>query len=90
MRATFSIDEPTDAALRRIAVALRTSKSEVVRRAILELEAGLGRLTEGERRRKLAVIERLRSQPPSRSAKAVERELVEIRRGRRSGWRHDE
>ena len=87
MRATFSIDQTTEAALRRAARALRTSKSEVVRMAVQEFEARRDRLTEGERRKKLAAIARLRALPPSRSADAAEREVAEIRRSRRAGWR---
>jgi Arc/MetJ-type ribon-helix-helix transcriptional regulator len=87
MRATFSIDEETDAALRRVSLALGTSKSDVVRRAIRELEARCDRLTEQERREKLVILSRLRSEPASRSEKAVEGELQEIREARRAGWR---
>ncbi len=90
MRATFSIDAETDAALRRAAAALRTSKSDVVRQAVLEFAARRDRLSEAERRRKLLAIERLRAQPSGRSAAAVARELDEIRRARRSGWRTGE
>ncbi|HEY7600770.1 MAG TPA: ribbon-helix-helix protein, CopG family [Candidatus Limnocylindrales bacterium] len=87
MRATFSLDEDTATALRRVAAALGTSKSDVVRRAVLEFEARRDRLTEAERRRKLLAIERLRALPPGRSAAAVKRELDEIRKARRTGWR---
>ena len=87
MRATFSIDDETEAALRRVSQALGTSKSDVVRRAIREFEARCDRLTEQERREKLQVLSRLRSQPASRSEKEVETELQEIREARRAGWR---
>lgn len=87
MRATFSIDDETDAALRRVSQALGTSKSDIVRRAILEFEARCGRLTEQERREKLRVLSRLRSEPVDRSEEEVERELEEIRQNRRAGWR---
>ncbi len=87
MRATFSIDAATDAVLRRVAAALRTSKSDIVRRAILEFDARRDRLTEAERRHKLQTIQRLRQQPPDRSQQAVDRELAETRRARRTGWR---
>lgn len=87
MRATFSIDEETDAALRRVSQALGTSKSDVVRRAIRELEARCDRLTEHERREKLVILSRLRSESASRSEEEVESELQEIREARRAGWR---
>ncbi len=89
MRATFSIDEQTEAALRRASESLGTSKSAVVRQAVIEFETRCDRLTEGERREKLAVIERLRAEPESRTSEEVARELAEIRRARRSGWRED-
>jgi Arc/MetJ-type ribon-helix-helix transcriptional regulator len=87
MRATFSIDDETEAALRRVSQALGTSKSDVVRRAIRELEARCDRLTEHERREKLAVLSRLRSEPSSRSEEDVASELQEIREARQAGWR---
>lgn len=87
MRVTFSIDDATDAVLRRIAAALRTSKSDIVRRAILEFDARRDRLTEAERRHKLQAIQRLKHQPTDRSQDAVDRELAKIRRSRRIGWR---
>ena len=74
-------------ALRRIAAALRTSKSDVVRRAIIEFDARRDRLTEAERRHKLRAIQRLRHSPPTRSQSAMDKELAEIRRARRIGWR---
>jgi hypothetical protein len=60
---------------------------DVVCRAIRELEARCDRLTEQERREKLAVLSRLRSEPASRSEEEVSSELQEIRRARRAGWR---
>lgn len=87
MRVTFSIDDETDAALRRVSQALGTSKSDVVRRAIREFEARCDRLTEQERRQKLVILSQLRSEPASRSGEEVKTELQEIREARRAGWR---
>lgn len=81
MRATFSIDEKTDAALRRTATRLGESKSAIVRRAVLEFEAHCDRLTEGERQSKLGAIERLKALPTGSEA-AVEKELSELREDR--------
>ncbi len=87
MRATFSIDDKTDAALRRVSQALGTSKSDVVRRAVLEFEARCDRLTERERREKLMILSRLRSEAMTRPDADVDRELQDLREAREAGWR---
>ncbi len=82
MRATFSIDDRTEASLRRMAGALGTSKSDVVRRAVQEFEARRDRLTEQERLEKLQILSRLRAEPAEGSAEGVAEELRELRAAR--------
>jgi len=87
LRITVSFDEATAQALTRTAVRLGKSKSEVVREAIRKYDIGPDRMSEAERLRKLRVIEEMMKQPPTRSQAEVDREIAEIRRSRRVGWR---
>jgi metal-responsive CopG/Arc/MetJ family transcriptional regulator len=87
LRITVSFDEATAEALTRTAVRLGKSKSEVVREAIRKYDIGPDRMSEAERLRKLRVIEEMMKQPPTRSQAEVDREIAEIRRSRRVGWR---
>lgn len=85
MRATFSIDLQTDAALRRVSERLNESKSAIVRRAIIEFEARCDRLSEHERQHQLSVLARLKTLSKTGSQKAVDQELAQLREDRRSG-----
>ena len=87
VRVTFSLDEATVSEIRRTAARLRRPQSQVVREAVAEYAARTDRLSEGERRAALAVLDRLRESRPSRPAKAVDAELQSIRRARRGGGR---
>lgn len=86
-RATFTLDDQTDRALRRAADRLGKAKSEVVREAIQEYDARAGRLSEAERLRLLAALDRYLPRVPDRPLQEVEAELEEIRRARRGGGR---
>jgi predicted DNA-binding protein len=83
---TFSLDDETVQTLRRAAERTRKPQSLVVREAIAQYAAQEDRLSEAERARLLGVLRRIRSRPPTRPAAAVDRELREIRRSRRTGW----
>jgi metal-responsive CopG/Arc/MetJ family transcriptional regulator len=87
VRITVSFDEATAEALTRTAVRLGKSKSEVVREAIRKYDIGPDRMSDAERLRKLRFIEEMMKQPPTRSQAEVDREIAEIRRSRRVGWR---
>ena len=86
-RATFTRDEETEAVLRRTAERLAKSKSEIVREAVQEYGARVGRLSEAERLRLLAAFDEHVPAIPERSLAEVEAELEEVRRGRRTGGR---
>jgi predicted DNA-binding protein len=87
IKMTFSLDETTVAALNRTAIRLGKTKSEVVREAICRYDIGPDRMSDAERLRKLRIIAEIMKQPPTRSQAEVDREIAEIRRSRRVGWR---
>ena len=82
-KVTFTVDTDTVHRLRRIAARLGRPQSQVVREAIREYEARSTRLSDAERARMLAVVDRMMASPPTRSVRAVEAELREIRTRRR-------
>lgn len=84
---TFTVDQETVARLDRTAARLGMTKSGVVREAIREYAAHLGRLNEGERLKTLATLDEIMSRPPTRPEAQVEREIGEIRKARRGGGR---
>jgi predicted transcriptional regulator len=84
---TFSMPDDTVRALRRAAERTGKSQSAVVREAIVEYEKRADRLTEDERQRMLALMERVMARPADRTSADVDAELREIRRARRHGGR---
>jgi predicted DNA-binding protein len=86
-RATFTLDEETETVLRRTAERLGKPKSEIVREAIQDYGTRVGRLSEAERLRLLAVFDDMVPRIPERPIAEVERELETIRRARRGGRR---
>lgn len=83
---TFSLDDATVDALRQTAQRHRKPQSLIVREAIAYYAAREDRLPDEERERLLAVLRRIKSRPPTRTAAAVDAELQDIRRTRRTGW----
>lgn len=83
VKVTFTLDEATVHQLRRTAARVRKPQSQVVREAIGEYAARADKLSEEERRRMLAALDRAIRRPPSRTAAAVDAELREIRAARR-------
>jgi metal-responsive CopG/Arc/MetJ family transcriptional regulator len=83
---TFSLDDETVRTLRRVAERTRKAQSLVVREAIVEYAAREETLPDSERERRLSVLEALSTERPTRPATAVDRELREVRRTRRTGW----
>ncbi len=65
-------------------------KSQVVREAIGEYSANLGRLSEEERERMLRVLDEALARIPMRPQEEVEREIREVRDARRAGGRKTE
>ena len=89
-KVTFTLDEKTVARLNRIAERLHMPKSQVVREAIGEYSARLGRLSEEERVRMLKVLDEAVARGPTRPQEEVEQELRDIRAARRAGGRRTE
>ena len=83
VKVTFTLDEATVEQLRRTAERVKKPQSRVVREAIAEYAARADRLSEAERQRMLAVLDRAMRRPPTRTAAAVDAELREIRAARR-------
>ena len=94
VKVTYSLDDATVRRIRRAAERLGKPQSQVVREAVAEYDARTDRLSEAERLRMLEVLERLRSEPVTRSRAAVADELREVRRSRRESSlrrsRHDD
>ena len=86
-KVTFTLDEATIRRLNDAAQRLAIPKSEVVREAIQDYHARIGRLSEAERRRMLADFDRLVPLIPARPPAEVKRELNSIRAARRRGGR---
>ncbi len=80
---TFSLDDDTVATLRRTAERLRKPQSMVVREAIAHYADREDKLSDEERDRLLAALDRYSKHLPDRSQADAEREKREIRRSRR-------
>ena len=89
-KVTFTLDEKTIGRLNRAAGFLRIPKSQVVREAIGEYSANLGRLSEEERERMLRVLDEALARITMRPQEEVEREIREVRDARRAGGRKTE
>jgi hypothetical protein len=87
VKVTFTLDDATVAEIRRTARRLGVPQSQMVREAVAEYAARADRVSERERLRTLAILDRLRTAPASRPAGAVDAELRAIRRARRGGGR---
>jgi hypothetical protein len=83
---TFSLDEESVQTLRRIADRHRKPQSLVVREAIAQYAERDDVLSPDERDRLLGVLRQIRQRTATRPAAAVQDELREIRRSRRTGW----
>jgi len=89
-KATFSLDEATVEALRKMASRQRKPQSQVVREAIAHYAAREDTLSDAERERILEVIAYMKTLPPSRPQSEAEEEKREIRRERRASGLHRE
>jgi predicted DNA-binding protein len=83
VKVTFTLDDETIQRLRRLATRLGRPQSQVVRESIKDYEARSDKLSEEERRRMLAVLDRIKQEPPTRTRAEVDAELREIRAARR-------
>lgn len=84
---TFTLDTETAGRLDRTAARLGMSMSGVVREAVREYAARVGKLSEGERTRLLNTFDEVTARIPQRPAAAVDRELAAVRKARRGGGR---
>ncbi|MGH9632989.1 MAG: ribbon-helix-helix protein, CopG family [Bryobacteraceae bacterium] len=87
VKVTFTLDPVTLERLQDTASRLAMPKSEVVREAIMEFHERLGRLSNRERLAMLRSFDKLVPKIPVRGAAAIDRELAEVRRSRKSGGR---
>jgi len=84
---TFSLDTDTVARLRTSAERVGLPYSQVVREAVADYAARIGRLSESERAALLRTFDRLLPSVPAKSASAVDAELRALRAARRQGGR---
>ena len=88
VKVTFTLHEDTVATLRRSAARLGKPQSAVVREAVAEHAKRLDRLSDDDRDRMLRVLQKLRSEPPTRSDAERRAELREIRLSRQAAGIH--
>ena len=86
-KVTFTLDEATVHLIEEAAEIQHKPKSQVIRDAVKDYHARLGRVSESERRRLLHIFDTMLPLIPSRPQAEVDQELAEIRRARRSGGR---
>ena len=87
VKVTFTLDDDTVERIGRTAARLRKPKSHVVREAVREFADRVGKLSPEERRRMLALFDRVVPAIPSRPLSEVLKELAEIRASRHRAWR---
>ena len=87
VKVTFAFDDATMNALTHASQLLGRAKSQVVRRAVQDFAARMGRLSEQERIRLLRVFDRVVPAIPQRPGHDVEKELKGLRAARRGGGR---
>ena len=80
---TFTLDDQTVERLRRTASRLAKPQSYVVREAVREYEMRSTKLSDEERERMLATVDRMVQERPTRTAAEVDAELGAIRGSRR-------
>jgi hypothetical protein len=87
VKVTFTLDAETVDQIRRTAARQRKPQSQIVREAVAEYAARADRLTERERLQLLETLGHLAAARPTRSARAVDLELRDLRAARRQGGR---
>jgi predicted DNA-binding protein len=86
VKMTFTLDEPTVEALKRIANRLQKPQSYVLREAISHYEPHAGQLSQAERKRRVAVFDKMLAAIPVKPVSEVDRELKQLKLTRRKGW----
>jgi predicted transcriptional regulator len=84
---TFTLDETTVEALKRISKRLQKTQSYILREAICHYEPHAGQLTKAERKQRVELLDKLVAAIPARPSSETDRELRDLRRSRRKGWR---
>jgi predicted oxidoreductase len=87
VKVTFTLDRTTVSRLENAAQVLHAPKSRIVRDAVQEYHARMGKLSEQERLRMLRILDEISARAPTRRDSEVDAELAEIRAARRSGGR---
>ena len=87
VKMTFTLDEETVAKLRLAARRLSKPQSFVVREAVADYSARLGRLGERERLRLLTTFDRVVARIPIRPDASADREIRAVRLARHRGSR---
>ena len=87
VKVTFTLDDETVRRLRTAAIRLAKPQSQVVREAVQDYAARVGRLSEVERLRMLKTFDDVVGRIPVRPSREVDRELKELRDARRKGGR---
>jgi len=87
VKVTFTVDEDTVETLSRMAARLKKPKSLVFREAIRHYADQADRLSDEERQRMLAALDRMKARKPTRSDADVDTEIEQIRKARRAGGR---
>jgi predicted transcriptional regulator len=87
VKVTYTLDDETVGAIRRLAERQRKARSFIVREAIAAYASHDRRLDQAETARRLRVLDGLAGAPSTRSRAAVDAELRDVRRSRRTGWR---
>jgi predicted transcriptional regulator len=87
VKITFTLDSETTEAIRALARRKRKPQSLVVREAVAAYALQEEKLSEAERTRRMRVLDNLLTRPRTRPQADVDKELREIRRARRAGWR---
>jgi hypothetical protein len=86
-KVTFTLDEQTVGVIRAIAARKKKPQSAIVREAVAAYARQEEKLDDGERARRLRVLDELAARSATRPQVEVDAELREIRRARRVGWR---
>jgi hypothetical protein len=87
VKVTFTLDEKTLGKLQDASERLSKPKSEIVREAVTDYHARIGRLSEQDRIRAMRLLSEHLARPPERSNAETDRELKELRAARRGGGR---
>ena len=83
VKVTFTLDAETVGRLRALSSRMAKPQSQVVREAVKDYEARADRLSEEERSRLVAIMDRIIHEPPTRPVAEVDAELAAIRAARR-------